>query len=131
MNAKTRLLCRNQPPAHRSHNRAILLVLWRDPPADWGLLAAAEAWSNPGLRDAVGNLALVPLVRRIHGPGASLVMGAFTHASRRRPGRFSKGGYGVWYCGDRLEVAHAETAHHFEPCTRATREHASGWRGRD
>jgi hypothetical protein len=33
---------------------------------------------------------------------------------RERPGRFSDGSYGVWYCGDRFEVALAETAHHFE-----------------
>lgn len=83
-------------------------------PADWGLIAQAEAKTNPRVRDAVGNLALVPPARRVSGPGASLVMAAFTHASRLRPGRFSDGDYGVWYGGDRFEVALAETAHHFE-----------------
>ncbi|MBD0274763.1 MAG: RES family NAD+ phosphorylase [Acetobacteraceae bacterium] len=93
-------------------------------PADWELLASAEAKTKPRVRDAVGNLALVPAPRRVGGPGASLVMGAFTHASPDRPGRFSDGGYGVWYCGDRFEVALAKTAHHFERFMRATAEPA-------
>lgn len=91
-------------------------------PADWELLAAAEAKTNPRVLDAIGNLGLVPVNRRVSGPTASLVMGAFTHASRDRPNRFSDGSYGVWYCGDRLEVALAETAHHFERFMRATHE---------
>lgn len=91
-------------------------------PADWELLVAAEAKTNPRIRDVVGNLALVPLARRVNGPGASLVMAAFTHASMDRPGRFSDGSYGVWYCGDRPEVALAETAHHFARFMQATNE---------
>jgi hypothetical protein len=91
-------------------------------PADWELLVAAEAKTNPRILDAVGNLGLVPVDRRVSGPTASLVMGAFTHASRDRPGRFSDGSYGVWYCGDRFEVALAETAHHFQRFMLATAE---------
>jgi hypothetical protein len=91
-------------------------------PADWELLVSAEAKMNPRIRDLVGNLALVPVGRRISGPGASIVMGAFTHVSPDRPSRFSDGSYGVWYCGDRVEVALAETAWHFERFMRATRE---------
>ena len=91
-------------------------------PADWELLVAAEAKTNPRVIDAVGNLGLVPVARRVSGPTASLVMGAFTHASTDRPGRFSDGSYGVWYCGERFEVALAETAYHFERFMRATAE---------
>ena len=91
-------------------------------PADWELLTSAEAKTNPRIRDEVGNLSLVPVARRVGGPTASLVMAAFTHVSRDRPSRFSDGNYGVWYCGDRLEVALAETAHHFERFMRATGE---------
>lgn len=91
-------------------------------PADWALLVAAEAKTNPRIHDIVGNLALVPPARRVSGPGASLVIGAFTHASRDRPGRFSDGSYGVWYAGDRFAVALAETAHHFCRFMRATNE---------
>ncbi len=92
------------------------------PPEDWEVLAAAEAKLNPRIRDAIGNLALVPAARRVHGPTASIAMGAFTHVSTERPGRFSDGRFGVWYCGDRLEVALAETAHHFQRFMRATAE---------
>jgi hypothetical protein len=91
-------------------------------PADWELLAAAEAKLNPRIRDEVGNLALVPVHHRIAGPTASIAMGAFTHVSLDRPSRFSDGSYGVWYCGDRVEVALAETAHHFQRFMRATLE---------
>jgi hypothetical protein len=91
-------------------------------PADWDLLVAAEAKTNPRILDAIGNLGLVPVGRRVSGPTASLVMGAFTHPSPERPGRFSDGSYGVWYCGDRFDVALAETAYHFERFIRATGE---------
>jgi hypothetical protein len=94
-------------------------------PADWELLASAEAKLNPRIRDEIGNLALVPPDRRIAGPTASIAMGAFTHVSPDRPSRFSDGSYGVWYCGDRAEVALAETAHHFQRFMRATTEPAA------
>jgi hypothetical protein len=82
-------------------------------PEDWDLIASAEAKTNPRVREQIGDLTLVPAERRVSGPTASLVMAAFTHVSRERPSRFSDGGYGVWYCGDRFEVALAETAYHF------------------
>jgi hypothetical protein len=91
-------------------------------PADWELLVSAEAKLNPRIRDEVGNLALVPVDRRIQGATASIAMGAFTHVSIDRPSRFSDGTYGVWYCGDRVEVALAETAHHYQRFMRATSE---------
>jgi len=91
-------------------------------PADWDLIASAEAKTNPRVRDQIGDLSLVPAARRVSGPTASLVMAPFTHASRDRPGRFSDGSYGVWYCGDRFEVALAETAHHFARFMASTRE---------
>ncbi len=94
-------------------------------PADWEAIAALEAATNPRLRDQLGSLAVVPAHRRVSGPTASLVMGAFTHFSRDRPSRFSDGSYGVWYCGDRFEVALAETAHHFARFMRATAEPAA------
>jgi hypothetical protein len=93
-------------------------------PADWDLIASAEAKTNPRVREQLGDLSLVPVGRRLSGPTASLAMSAFTHASRDRPGRFSDGSYGVWYCGDRFEVALMETAHHFERFMRRTNEPA-------
>jgi hypothetical protein len=94
-------------------------------PADWDLIASAEAKTNPRVRDQIGDLTLVPMERRVAGPTASWVMAAFTHVSRERPGRFSDGSYGVWYCGDRFEVALAETAHHFEQFMARTNEPAA------
>jgi hypothetical protein len=91
-------------------------------PADWELLASAEAKLNPRIRDEVGNLALVPVHRRVSGPTASIAMGAFTHVSLDRPSRFSDGSYGVWYCGDQVEIALAETAHNFQQFMRKTNE---------
>lgn len=94
-------------------------------PSDWDLIAQAEAKTNPRIRDEVGDLTLVPPERRLSGPSASLVMAAFTHASPLRPSRFSDGRYGVWYCGDRFEVALAETAYHFERFMARTEEPAA------
>jgi len=93
-------------------------------PADWELIMSAEAKTNPRVRDEVGNLSLVPADRRVSGPSASLAMAPFTHMSRDRPSRFSNGSYGVWYSGDRFEVALMETAHHFERFMRRTNEPA-------
>jgi hypothetical protein len=91
-------------------------------PADWELLASAEAKTNPRLRDQIGEIRLVPPERRVSGPGASWVMAAFTHVSPLRPSRFSDGSYGVYYMGDRFEVALAETVYHFQRFMRATNE---------
>lgn len=83
-------------------------------PADRELLVSAAAKTDPRVREQIGDLSLVPAGRRVTGPSASLIMGAFTHVSRARDSRFSDGGYGVWYCGEHFEVALAETAYHFE-----------------
>jgi hypothetical protein len=68
---------------------------------------------------------LVPPERRVSGYSASYAMAPFTHVSRDRPSRFSDGNYGIWYSGDRFEVALMETAHHFERFMRATAEPAA------
>lgn len=93
-------------------------------PADWETLVALEAKTNPRIYDEVGNLSLVPVERRINGPSASLAMGAFTHVSKDRPGRFSDGAFGVWYCGDRGTVALAESLNSFRNFMLRTNESA-------
>ncbi len=91
-------------------------------PADWELIAAAEAKSNPRVRDAIGAIHLVPPERRVSGAGASWSMAPFCHVSPDRSSRFADGSYGVYYAGDRFEVALAETMFHFERFMAATDE---------
>jgi hypothetical protein len=95
-------------------------------PADWEALASAEAKFNPRIRDSIGDLAKVPVARRVTGPGASWVMAPFVHCSPLRPGRFSDGTFGLYYAGDSTEVAIAETIHHHTKTMLATAE-APGW----
>lgn len=94
-------------------------------PTDWELLVNAEAKTNPRVRDELGAVRLVPVERRVSGPGASWVMAAFCHISTDRPSRFSDGRYGVYYAGNRFEVALHETVFHFERFMRATEEPAA------
>ncbi len=91
-------------------------------PGDWHLLAEAEAKTNPRVRDEIGAIHLVPVERRVSGPGASWAMAPFCHVSLDRPSRFSDGGFGVYYAGNRFEVALAETVYHFEQFMAATDE---------
>lgn len=81
-------------------------------PAVWDVLAALEQATNPRVRDAIGEIALVPPERRVSGPGASFVMAAFTHLNPQGS-RFSDGSYGVYYAAASLDTAIAETVHHF------------------
>ena len=95
-------------------------------PADWEALASAESKFNPRIRDSIGDLAKVPLARRVTGPGASWVMAPFVHCSPLRPGRFTNGTFGLYYAGDSTEVALAETIYHHTKTMLATAE-APGW----
>lgn len=95
-------------------------------PADWPLLIAAEQKTNPRLMEGLGVLDLVPVARRVSGPGASYLMAPFTHASPDRPSRFTAGRFGVLHAGDRFEVALAETIYHHQRFMRRTAE-PPGW----
>ena len=96
------------------------------PPEDWELLAQAESRTNPRVLDQVGDLSLVPVERRVSGPGASWVMAAFTHVSPDRTSRFSDGSYGVYYCAQDQETAIRETAYHQGRFLALTKEEP-GW----
>jgi hypothetical protein len=80
-------------------------------PADLEVVFAIEALANPRIRDAIGELALVPEDERVSGPGATPVMAAFTHLNPEGS-RFSDGTYGVYYAAHSLETAIAEVSHH-------------------
>ncbi|MCO5090540.1 RES family NAD+ phosphorylase [Bosea sp. (in: a-proteobacteria)] len=95
-------------------------------PADWPLLIAAEQKTDPRLMETIGNLDLVPPERRVSGPGSSWLMAPFTHVSPDRQSRFSDGGFGVLYAGDRFEVALLETIHHHARFMLATAQ-PPGW----
>jgi hypothetical protein len=95
-------------------------------PADWDAILSAETKTNPRLAESVGMLDLIPKERRVSGAGSSWAMAPFTHTSTDRPSRFSDGSYGVYYAGDRIEVALFETMHHHGKFMAATSEEP-GW----
>lgn len=82
-------------------------------PRDWEAFIALESLVNPRLRQEVGEISLVPPEERVAGPGASYVMGAFTHVNPKGS-RFSNGGYGVYYAGRDFRTALRETVFHYE-----------------
>lgn len=80
-------------------------------PADLDVVHAIEALTNPRVRQELGQLSLVPPADRVAGPGAALVMEAFTQLNPLGS-RFSDGTWGVYYAAESLEVAVAEVSHH-------------------
>jgi hypothetical protein len=79
-----------------------------------------EGLTNDRLRDESGEAPIVEPNERVTGPGASIVMAAFTHIGR--PSRFSDGSYGVYYAAHALETAVRETAYHRARFMAATQE---------
>lgn len=95
-------------------------------PADWEAITASDAKVNGAMSVSVGDLSKVPAARRVTGAGASWVMVPFVHCSTLRPGRFTDGSYGIYYAGDSVTVALAETIHHHQVMMAATAEEP-GW----
>lgn len=124
------------PNASVDWQRAVRIISSRYPPidlfediadpADWPLLIAGEQKTNPRLMESIGNLDLVPVCRRVAGPGASYLMAPFTHVSKDRSSRFSDGSYGVLYVGREFETALFETMHHHTQFMADTGQEA-GW----
>lgn len=90
-------------------------------PEDLEAVIAVESLTNPRLRDEVGDIRLVPPEDRVSGPGAGVIMAAFTHLDPVGS-RFSDGSYGVFYAANDLDTAIAETRYHRERFMRATAE---------
>ncbi len=90
-------------------------------PDDLETVFAVESLTNPRLRDEVGDLRLVPPEERISGPGASIIMAAFTHLNPEGS-RFTDGTFGVFYAANDLDTAVAETKYHRERFMRATNQ---------
>jgi hypothetical protein len=88
-------------------------------PEQVAIAAYIEGLTNDRLLDE----AVTDQVRpqdRLHAPGASIVMAAFTHIGRAS--RFSDGTYGVYYAAHSLETAVRETAFHRARFMGATNE---------
>ena len=80
-------------------------------PDDLEVVFAIEGLTNPRVRQELGQLSLVPPDERVVGPGATLVMAAFTHLNPLGS-RFSDDSWGVYYAAESLETAVAEVSHH-------------------
>lgn len=109
--------------AHRlvpSHFPPINLFETVSDPEDLEIIFEIESLTNDRLRDEAGDLRLVPASERVVGPGSTPVMAAFTHIGQ--PSRFTDGRFGVYYAGNSLEVAIAETRYHRERFLSATQE---------
>ena len=90
-------------------------------PEDWEALYWLESLTNPRLRDEVGEIELVPREDRVFGPGASVVMAAFTHLNPDGS-RFADNTFGAFYAAASLDTSIAETRYHREVFLRATHE---------
>ncbi len=89
-------------------------------PDELEVLYAIESLTNDRLQAQAGNLHLLPKDEWVTGPGASVVMAAFTHVGRAS--RFSAGAYGVYYAGLDVDTAISETVFHSERRLRDTDE---------
>ena len=98
-------------------------------PASWEAIERGMAESVPGAVSGAGRLDLVPVHRRVSGPGATWCMAPFVHVSPDRAGRFHDGRFGAWYAGRTFETALAETIHHQASAFRASGERP-GWLAR-
>ena len=98
-------------------------------PALWEAIERGAAESAPRAVSGAGRLDLVPVDRRVSGPGATWRMAPFVHVSTDRPGRFHDGRFGAWYAARTFETALAETIHHQARGFRASGERP-GWLAR-
>lgn len=77
-----------------------------------------ESLTNERLLAQAGDLYRVAAEDRVSGPGASVVMAAFTHTGNGS--RFTNGDYGIYYAARDLETAIRETVFHRERFLAAT-----------
>ncbi|MGA2654556.1 MAG: RES family NAD+ phosphorylase [Gammaproteobacteria bacterium] len=92
---------------------------WAESAEELEQLAELEGLTNDRLKNEQGDIYLIHRDDWVLGPGATPLMAAFTH-----PGvsRFTDGSYGVYYAGDSLASAIAETIFHRERFLRASNE---------
>ena len=80
---------------------------------DLEAVLVVEGLTNDRLRDELGEIRLVPEEDRIAGAGTTPIMSAFTHPNPDGS-RFSDGSFGVYYAGESLATAIAESRFHRE-----------------
>ncbi len=80
-------------------------------PDDLDIVYAIESLTNDRLLDEAGDINLVKPEDRISGSGTTPIMAAFTHLNPEGS-RFTDGSYGVYYAGNTLDTAIAETQYH-------------------
>ncbi len=80
-------------------------------PDDLEVVYAIEGLTNDRLLDEVGDINLVKPEDRISGTGTTPIMAAFTHLNPEGS-RFTDGSYGVYYAGNTIDTAIAETQYH-------------------
>lgn len=97
----------------------VSLFDWADSPEELEEVAALEGLTNDRLTAEYGDIYFVEKDDWVGGPGSTPLMAAFTHKGFSR---FSDGAYGVYYAGDTLETAIAETKFHRERFLSASNE---------
>ena len=89
--------------------------------ADLEAVFEIESLTNDRLRDQLGEISLVPEGDRVYGAGTTPIMAAFTHPNTEGS-RFSDGSFGIYYAGDCLDTAIAESRFHRERFLRYSSE---------
>lgn len=79
---------------------------------DFNAVIEIEQLTNPRIREELGKIHLLPEEERRFGPGSGYMMAAFIHSLI--PSRFTDGSFGVYYAGNTLNTAIAETKYHRE-----------------
>jgi len=119
----TRLKTVNHP-VHRlipSRYPPVSLFDWAESEEELRQIAALEGLTNDRLQCEYGLLSLVSAHDWVSGEGSTPLMAAFTHPG---PSRFTDGSYGIYYAGESLHTAIAETKFHRERFLRASAEKA-------
>ncbi len=92
---------------------------WAETQKEAEEIAALEGLTNDRLLTEYGDIHLVAKDDWVSGAGATPLMAAFTHPGESR---FSDGTYGIYYAGDSLATAVAETKYHRERFLSASKE---------
>lgn len=97
----------------------VTLFDWADSQDELIEIAALEGLTNDRLHTEQGDIYLVAKEDWVGGQGSTPLMAAFTHPGNSR---FSDGTFGVYYAGDSIETAIAETIFHRQRFLQASKE---------